>query len=227
MEAVARIEDFRHGRVPRVVRERQLVELGEELFAERGYAKASMDELARRAGVTKPVIYELFGSKEGLFRACLEGLALRLADAIAEAARGADAADAADAARGADGAGGGPDPEARRSGAPDPEGRLRAGGLAFLRFAQENRVAYELLYEGRFSDAAVNVRRRQAALILELMREMAPDDVDPRELEVAAHAVNSAYEGVAHWMWEHPESDVEELADWTVELLLPGLRRFT
>ena len=39
-----------------------------------------MDELARRAGVTKPVIYELFGSKEGLFRACLEGLALRLAE---------------------------------------------------------------------------------------------------------------------------------------------------
>ena len=205
MEAVARIEDFRHGRVPRAVRERQLVELGEALFAERGYAKASMDELARRAGVTKPVIYELFGSKDGLFRACVEGLALRLADAIAEAARATD----------------------QRGEIPDPEARLRAGGLAFLRFAQENRVTYELLYEGRFSDAAVNVRRRQAALILELMREMAPDDVDARELEVAAHAVNSAYEGVAHWMWAHPESDVEELADWTAELLLPGLRRFT
>jgi AcrR family transcriptional regulator len=205
MEAVARIEEFRHGRVPRAVRERQLVELGEELFAERGFAKASMDELARRAGVTKPVIYELFGSKEGLFRACLEGLALRLAEEIAEAARGADAASAA----------------------PDPEARLRAGGLAFLRFAQQNRVAYELLYEGRFSDAAVTVRKRQAALILELMREMAPEDVDPRELELAAHAVNSAYEGVAHWMWDHPEVDVERLADWTVELLLPGLRRFT
>jgi AcrR family transcriptional regulator len=221
MEAVARIEDFRHGRVPRVVRERQLVELGEELFAERGFAKASMDELARRAGVTKPVIYELFGSKEGLFRACLESLALRLADTIAEVARGADAPDR-------EGQRDAPDGEGQRDGAaPDPEARLRAGGLAFLRFAQENRVAYELLYEGRFSDAAVSVRRRQAALILELMREMAPEDVDPRELEVAAHAVNSAYEGVAHWMWDHPESDVEELADWTVELLLPGLRRFT
>jgi AcrR family transcriptional regulator len=205
VEAASRIEDFRHGRVPRAVRERQLVALGEELFAERGFAKASMDELARRAGVTKPVIYELFGSKDGLFRACLEGLAMRLADAIAEAARGADAAGAA----------------------PDPEARLRAGGLAFLRFASDNRVAYELLYEGRFSDAAVSVRRRQAALILELMREMAPVDVDPRELEVAANAVNSAYEGVAHWMWDHPEMDVEQLADWTVELLLPGLRRFT
>jgi AcrR family transcriptional regulator len=199
MEAVARIEDFRHGRVPRALRERQLVELGEQLFAERGFAKASMDELSRRAGVTKPVIYELFGSKEGLFRACLEGLALRLAEEIAEAARAEE----------------------------DPEGRLRAGGLAFLRFAQENRVAYELLYEGRFSDAAVSARKRQAALILELMRELATDGVDPRELEVAAHAVNSAYEGVAHWMWEHPESEVERLAEWTVELLLPGLRRFT
>ncbi len=199
MEAAARIEDFRHGRVPRPVRERQLVELGEQLFAERGFAKASMDELARRAGVTKPVIYELFQSKEGLFRACLEGLALRLAQQIAEAARAEH----------------------------DPEARVRAGGLAFLRFASENRVAYELLYEGRFSDAAVSVRRRQAALILELMREMAPADVDPRELEVAAHAVNSAYEGVAHWMWHHPDVPVERLADWTVELLLPGLRRFT
>jgi AcrR family transcriptional regulator len=210
MTAVARIEDFRHGRVPRAVRERQLVELGEELFAERGFAKTSMDELARRAGVTKPVIYELFGSKEGLFEACIEGLAMRLAESIAEAARAADQA------------GGAPG-----DAPPDPEGRLRAGGLAFLRFAADNRVAYELLYEGRFSDAAVRVRRRQAALILELMREIAPDDVDPRELEVAANAVNSAYEGVAHWMWDHPEMDVEELADWTVELLLPGLRRFT
>jgi AcrR family transcriptional regulator len=233
MSTAARIEDFRHGRVPRAVRERQLVELGEELFAERGFAKASMDELARRAGVTKPVIYELFGSKEGLFEACLEGLALRLAESIAEAARGADqAGGASDGGAGRTRGDGGTRGEgtAAREGlpsVPDPEARLRAGGLAFLRFAAENRVAYELLYEGRFSDAAVRVRRRQAALILELMREIAPDDVDPRELEVAANAVNSAYEGVAHWMWDHPEMDVEQLADWTVELLLPGLRRFT
>jgi AcrR family transcriptional regulator len=199
VEAARHIEGFRHGRVPREVRERQLVELGEQLFAERGFAKASMDELARRAGVTKPVIYELFQSKEGLFRACLEALALRLAEQIADAARAED----------------------------EPEARLRAGGLAFLRFASENRVAYELLSEGRFSDAAVSDRRRQAALILELMREMAPAGVDPRELELAAHAVNSAYEGVAHWMWDHPDVSVERLADWTVELLLPGLRRFT
>jgi AcrR family transcriptional regulator len=195
----ARIEDFAHGRVPREVRERQIVELAEQLFSERGYQGSSMDELARRAGVTKPVVYELFGSKEGLFRACLERSAERLATLVAEAVRAES----------------------------EPEARVRAGGLAFLRFASDNRVAWELMMEGRFSDAAVGVRRRQAALVHELLLEKAPADVDPRELELAAHAVNSAYEGVAHWMWEHPDVPLERLADWTVELLLPGLRRFT
>jgi AcrR family transcriptional regulator len=195
----ARIEDFAHGRVPREVRERQIVELAEQLFSERGYQGASMDELARRAGVTKPVVYELFGSKDGLFRTCLERSAERLAKVVAEAVRAES----------------------------EPEARVRAGGLAFLRFAADNRVAWELMMEGRFSDAAVEVRRRQAALVHELLLEKAPAEVDPRELELAAHAVNSAYEGVAHWMWEHPEVPLERLADWTVELLLPGLRRFT
>lgn len=199
MEGLARIEDFRHGRVPRALRERQLVELAEALFSERGYRGASMDELARRAGVTKPVIYELFGNKDGLFRACLDRSADRLAAGVAEAVRSET----------------------------EPDARLRAGGLAFLRFAQDNRVAWELMMEGRFSETAVEVRRRQAALVLELLREMAPEGVDEHELEVAASAVNSAWEGVAHWMWEHRDVPIERLADWTVELLQPGLRRFT
>jgi len=195
----ARIEDFAHGRVPREVRQREIVELAEQLFSERGYQGASMDELARRAGVTKPVVYELFGNKDGLFRACLERLSERLAREVADAVRAES----------------------------EPEARVRAGGLAFLRFATDNRVAWELMMEGRFSDAANEARRRQAALVHELLLERAPAGVDPRELELAAHAVNSAYEGVAHWMWEHPDVPLEQLADWTAQLLLPGLRRFT
>ena len=198
MSADAVISDFAHGRVPRPVRERQLAELAQELFSERGYQGASMDELARRAGVTKPVIYELFGSKDALFRACLERSAERMARQVAEAVR------------------------AER----EPEARLRAGALAFLSFVRANRVAWELLMEGRFSDTALRVRKQQAELVLELLREMASPAVDRAELEVAAHAVNSAYEGVAHWMWERPDMPLEPLADWTVDLLLPGLRRF-
>ena len=198
--ATPRIEDFRHGRVPRAVRERQLVELAEQLFAERGFARTSMEELARRAGVTKPVIYELFESKDGLFRACVDRAIERMAASIAVAFRSET----------------------------EPEARLRAGGLAFLRFARDNRVAWDLMaMQTRFAEQAQAVRRDQAQLIRMLMAEIAPEGTDPRELEAVAYAVNSAYEGAAHWMWEHPNAPVEQVADWIVALLLPGLRRFT
>ena len=198
--AAPRIEDFQHGRVPRAVRRRQLVELAEQLFAERGFARTSMEELARRAGVTKPVIYELFESKEGLFRACVDRAIERMAASIVEAFRSET----------------------------EPEARLRAGGLAFLRFARDNRVAWDLMaMQGRFADQAQAVRRDQAQLIRTLMTEIAPPGTDPQELEAVAYAVNSAYEGAAHWMWEHPDTPVERVADWIVALLLPGLRRFT
>jgi AcrR family transcriptional regulator len=200
VETAPRIEDFKHGRVPRDVRRRQLVELAEELFAERGFARTSMEELARRAGVTKPVIYELFESKDGLFRACVDRAIERMADSIADAFRSET----------------------------EPEARLRAGGLAFLRFARDNRVAWDLMaMQTRFAEQAQAVRRDQAQLIRTLMAEIAPDGTDPQELEAVAYAVNSAYEGAAHWMWEHPDTPVEKVADWIVALLLPGLRRFT
>ena len=198
--AAPRIEDFRHGRVPRAVRRRQLVELAEQLFAERGFARTSMEELARRAGVTKPVIYELFDSKDGLFRACVDRAIERMAGSIADAFRAET----------------------------EPEARLRAGGLAFLRFARDNRVAWDLMaMQTRFAEQAQAVRRDQAQLIRMLMAEIAPEGTDPQELEAVAYAVNSAYEGAAHWMWEHPDTPVEQVADWIVALLLPGLRRFT
>jgi len=198
--AAPQVEDFKHGRVPRPVRERQLLELAEALFAERGYGGASMDELARRAGVTKPVVYELFGSKDGLFEACVDRSIERLAADISAAVHAED----------------------------EPEARLRAGGLAFIRFAAGNRVAWDLMsMGGSFEQKARAVRSSQAELIRELMAEMARDDVDQRELEVAAHAVNAAYEGVAHWMWAHPDVPIEQIADWIADMLIPGLRRFT
>jgi AcrR family transcriptional regulator len=198
--AAPRIEDFKHGRVPRAVRERQLVGLAEQLFAERGFARTSMEELARRAGVTKPVIYELFDSKDGLFRACVDRAIERMADSIVDAFRSET----------------------------EPEARLRAGGLAFLRFARDNRVAWDLMgMQGRFAAEAQTVRRDQAQLIRTLMQEIAPAGTDPQELEAVAYAVNSAYEGAAHWMWEHPDTPIERVADWIVALLLPGLSRFT
>lgn len=45
----------------------QLISVGREVFAERGFEASSVEEIAQRAGVTKPIIYEHFRGKEGLF----------------------------------------------------------------------------------------------------------------------------------------------------------------
>lgn len=45
----------------------QLIEVARGLFAERGYEGTSIEEIAQRAGVSKPIVYEHFGGKEGLY----------------------------------------------------------------------------------------------------------------------------------------------------------------
>jgi AcrR family transcriptional regulator len=48
-------------------RRQQLVAVGRALFAEKGFEGTSVEEIAAKAGVSKPVIYEHFGGKEGLY----------------------------------------------------------------------------------------------------------------------------------------------------------------
>jgi AcrR family transcriptional regulator len=71
--------------VPRPEREEQIVAEAVGEFATHGYARASMVDIARRAGISKPLIYQYFGSKDGLYLACLHhvagGLVARLEDA--------------------------------------------------------------------------------------------------------------------------------------------------
>ena len=62
----------RPARLPRVERERQMLSVAHGLFAERGYAAVTMDDVAARVGVTKPLLYNYFGNKERLYIACME-----------------------------------------------------------------------------------------------------------------------------------------------------------
>jgi AcrR family transcriptional regulator len=48
-------------------RRQQLLDIGRRLFAERGFEGTSIEEVAAQAGVSKPVVYEHFGGKEGLY----------------------------------------------------------------------------------------------------------------------------------------------------------------
>src|SRR4029453_3676370 len=83
-------ETYPRGRPPRAVREAQMVAAAERLFSEHGYHGVSMDQIAAASGITKPMLYESFGSKEGLFLACMERARGQLFEAIGTAVRGAD-----------------------------------------------------------------------------------------------------------------------------------------
>ncbi len=59
-------------RLPRQARRRQLLEAALEIFVARGYHAAAMDEIAERAGVSKPVLYQHFPGKQELYLALLD-----------------------------------------------------------------------------------------------------------------------------------------------------------
>lgn len=193
-DLAAAIATHAHGRVPRELRRRQVLAEGYDLFVERGYHGASMDELARRVGVSKPVIYDLVGSKERLFRDVMaeiqEELVARLAAAVL--------------------------------GEPDLASKLRAGILAFLRFVDERRRGWAALLAFESGGSEITTMRRGgAALVAGLIAGSV--GVEGEGLEALAHGVNGAVESVALWWQDHPELTAEALADLLVALLLPGL----
>ncbi|MFF9125761.1 TetR/AcrR family transcriptional regulator [Streptomyces sp. NPDC014889] len=74
-------------RMPRAVREQQMLDAAVEIFGRRGYTAASMDEIAELAGVSKPLVYLYLNSKEDLFTACIRREAAALTDAVRDGVR--------------------------------------------------------------------------------------------------------------------------------------------
>ncbi|GLV72059.1 TetR family transcriptional regulator [Streptomyces hygroscopicus subsp. hygroscopicus] len=72
----------RSKRVPRAVREQQMLDAGVRAFARSGYQNASMDDIAELAGVSKPLVYLYLHSKEELFTACIRREAAALVTAV-------------------------------------------------------------------------------------------------------------------------------------------------
>jgi AcrR family transcriptional regulator len=63
-------------------RREQLLDVGRSLFAERGFGATSVEEIASKAGVSKPVVYEHFGGKEGLYAVVVDREMRHLLDAV-------------------------------------------------------------------------------------------------------------------------------------------------
>jgi AcrR family transcriptional regulator len=71
--------------MPAEERREQLTSVARELFAERGYEAASMEEIAERAGVSKPVVYEHLGTKDTIYRTIVDREVDALVDRIKQA----------------------------------------------------------------------------------------------------------------------------------------------
>jgi AcrR family transcriptional regulator len=186
-------------------REALILETAGPIFAARGYTAASMDEIALAAGVSKPVLYSSFGSKDGLYFAYIERAGAELLGRIRSAGT--------------------------REGSPDE--RLWAGTLAFFTFVEEYRDGYSVLFAELAAGGAT--RRREVAAIRRRIVEMVAfifdgvvagagrDASDVGGVEALAVAYVGAGESLANWWLEHPEESTEAVAARLMDVAWLGL----
>lgn len=159
-------------RLGRAERERQILDAAVAVFTERGYQTASMDAVAERVGVTKPVLYTHFGSKEGLLQACITRARSELLECTAAAAAAAT----------------------------DPEDMLRRGTQAFFDHLDDQGPAWTLLYSDPAvtGDALEGIRAQQTDFIAALLAAQAPG-TDAARLVGWAQVIVGACERLAVW----------------------------
>ncbi|HEY0317084.1 MAG TPA: helix-turn-helix domain-containing protein [Solirubrobacterales bacterium] len=192
-------------RLSRDDRMEQTLTAARALFAERGYAAVTMDEIAAAIGVTKPLLYNYFGNKERLYTACMEragdSLTATVADAVAATASPGDA--------------------------------LGAGVRAFFSFLDSDRAAWAVLFDetlprgGEVAERVASYRGRILDLVSASMLTQLPQgrrDAARVEIEALSVALLGAAEALARW-WLHTEAlSAEEAADLLISTIEPGLR---
>lgn len=155
----------------------QILDVAFELFLRGGYRETSMDEIARAAGVSKPVVYACFPSKAELFGALLDREERRMLEQFGAALAVAD-----------------------RGG--DPETTLIAGFTAMLRAVTETPEAYRVaLLGGGGADALVDVRvrrgrEREAAALTAAARAWLEGKTEPARIDAVAQFVGQTLLGI-------------------------------
>jgi AcrR family transcriptional regulator len=188
------------------VRRRQVLDAAVAVFSEEGFHGASMDAVAVRAGVSKPLVYAHGGSKDELFAACLHRESDRLLRSVQSAA-------------------GEPEDE--------PLARLRRALRAFFHALTTRRQGWTVLWRqastGPFAGEVDALRRR----IVEQAADLMAGGLGVPRARVLpyAHTVVGAAEGLAHWWLTDPEAaattgpgdPADVLADLLVAVVGPGL----
>lgn len=178
-----------------------------EVFAERGYHGASIDLIAARSGVSAPVVYDHFVSKQELHKRLLERHRDELLAMWREQLAGDEPA----------------------------EQRIPRALDAWARYVQTHPYASRMFFRETTGEPEVQAFHRRvqaqastalgAILALEPGAEKIAGSSDPLALEMAAEVMRSGLTGLAVWWNEHPEVPRERIVATAVNTLWIGLRQ--
>jgi AcrR family transcriptional regulator len=183
--------------MPRAQREQLILDIAGQVFARDGYHSASMDEIARAAGVSKPMLYAYFESKEGLYLTYIDRSGQELVERLQRAFAEGDS----------------------------PTERLRERVGEFLSFVQEHGDGWRVLFGEASANRPVaehvaQMRDRVAVAVRQLVEAgMADGEAPGPAADMVAHAIVGAGESLANWWLEHPEISREDVAGWYAEFV--------
>jgi AcrR family transcriptional regulator len=181
-------------------RRAQLIDVGRAVFARRGYEAASVEEIADEAKVSKPIVYEHFHGKEGLYAVVVDREMDYVVRRIAEAI------------------GSGP-----------PRERIERAALAFLTYVKDHPDGFAVLAHnapvesarGGMSSLLNDVAERVGDVFSATFKQAG---YDPKNAPIYAHALIGMVTFVGQWWTEVRKPDVEEVAKHIAALAWMGLR---
>ena len=190
----------RGARLPRQARRRQLLGAAQEVFVSQGYHAAAMDEIAERAGISKPVLYQHFPIKLELYLALLDESVDALIDTVRKAL----------------------------SSTIDNKQRVAATFGAYFGFVAGQGGAYRLVFESDLSnEPAVRARldrsvRECAEMISEVIKEDTRIPADAAHLR-GVGLVGTAQVSARYWLGSEGRIPPEEAEQLMARLAWRGL----
>jgi AcrR family transcriptional regulator len=187
-------------RLPRAVREQQMLDAAVQMFSVNGYHETSMDAIASKAEISKPMLYLYYGSKEDLFGACLDRELTRFIDGVRE------------------------EIDLEQS----PKDLLRNAILAFMRYIDANRASWIVMYtqatsSQTFAHTVREGRERIIAMVARLLQAGTRNPEPDADFEMMAVALVGAGEAIASRL-STGDTDVDEAAELMINLFWRGLK---
>ncbi len=190
-------------RLPADQRREQLLEVALRLFAGRGFAATTMDDIATAAGVTKPLLYQHFASKRALYLELVDSVAHDMLVAIGDAT----------------------------SQASGPRQQVEAGFAAYFDLVVTHENAFRLLFGSDVPDDPELSRalRRVEDTVAEAVGPLIDAGLDSEHRRLIAYAVVGMATGASrHWLassgGRSEELEAERLARRVADLAWAGLR---